>query len=192
MRNRQVFTILMVALSFLVFRPASAGTKIELEVQYYDIKGSSVAELLAQMHELGPTDNNDGMKVQALTWYEINWQYNYGRRGSRCSIAEVSLSTRVVYLLPNWTNRDEADEELKARWDTYIDRLSYHEQGHARIAFRVAKQIHDAIIALPPQKSCQTLGRVANALGKRIIDEDRQDEDYDQENGHGSRQGVTL
>lgn len=81
---------------------------------YYDIRGSTVEELIQQMSWLGPV-GLDGKK-----------HYGY------CEWQESGRMMTVT--LPRWAPYEDVDPDLIARWDNFVKNLAKHENGHAKIA----------------------------------------------------------
>lgn len=178
---------LLVGASFLYAAP-----KVSEIDQHYEIRGSSARQLRAQMSVLG-TKWSDGKVYDARTDWHVRWNHGYRRSKSGCSIASVRTTVSVTYTYPKWVDRLSGPAHLRAKWDNYMAALTQHERGHRDIAVDAAERIEQAIASLGPMKSCDELGKAANTLGHRIVDEyKRKEVDYDRETAHGRSQGAVF
>lgn len=79
------------------------------------------------------------------------------------------------------------------QWNAYLDALRRHENGHREIGVGAGQAIYQAVDQLPSYDSCDALEQAAEATGRRILEQHRQQElDYDQATNHGATQGVRF
>ena len=172
---------------------ARAAPSVEVTVKYYDIRGASTAALRLQMKRLGGIRSKDGNTYYANTSSHVTWRVTYGKRGSRCSISSVQTSVDISYRLPRWSNRRWASAALKRRWEIFVRALKKHEQGHGKIAVDSANEIEQSIAKLRPRRTCDTLGKAADALAHQILGKyGRIAVDYDRRTRHGATQGAKF
>ncbi len=46
--------------------------------------------------------------------------------GSRCRLTSLSIALAQTYAMPHWVAPDDAAPDVRATWDTYLDRLWAH------------------------------------------------------------------
>ncbi len=167
--------------------PSAVAPKIAAQEQYYDIYGSSVAELRDQISRLGPAGGDD-----ALTVWELESQYGTARTADGCALRNVQVTLTVTTTLPRWTPPQDAPARLRASWRTYLQRVKLHEAGHRQIAERNARDLMAALAGLRAG-TCEKLGDEASQTVERIVAEGRlKNRAYDVETKHGQTQGVVL
>jgi predicted secreted Zn-dependent protease len=152
-------------------------------ITYYDISGSTAAELRADLNRLHPT-GFDGARGDATTKWNIHWDWpGYGE--SDCRLDQVKVSYQVKVIFPRWKPPADADPELVARWATYTLRLAEHESGHVDYLAAKIGSVEQAIRGA----TCQT----AEAAAQAALAPFRQhDLDYDADTNHGETQGARF
>ena len=153
-----------------------------LDVQYYEVSGRSVAEIRASINRQRPRDPNDGQAVDAVNRWYISWRWPGDGRGG-CDLARTELRFTATLRMPRLVNRAQTPRAVLARWNAYMVALARHEAGHLRHAWQNMGQVLRAIRA-------STCGR-ANEAGRaavRILA--RWDVDYDRQTRHGFTQGA--
>lgn len=172
---------------------ASRKLRIEESYAFYDIEGTSVAELKQQMRQ-GGTRWNDGKVYAALTTWDIRYNYEITEEAGNYSIKSAETDISVVYLLPNRiAAADAAPEPLAGQWETYMKHLREHEYGHKDISVKAAAEINLALAALRGFSSREKLEkevkRLVAAKFKRLKELQIA---YDDETSHGIKQGAIL
>ena len=155
------------------------------QIIYYDVTGSTASELRASMNELrtkDPYDNNH--PVDAYTDWYISWNWpGYGTNNCDLSAASVTYSIKVS--LPRWNAPANTSPELIAKWETYIQLLTFHEKGHVD---NVVNNYLSVKIAIQGA-TCST----AEAEAQRALESLRKfDSSYDSETKHGETQGAVF
>ena len=180
------------AVAMLLIQPAAAEPKVNETFNYYDVSGSTVQELRADLNRSGPLDK-DGKRFDAVTRWHIRWHYNYQTGGNECAIAKVSTTVEVIITFPRLNDTASIPAPVRKAFVDYTEKLLIHEKGHAQNAIDTARRIEDGIGALAPQGGCSDLGRTANKLGFSRIDDAKQwDIDYDLRTRHGASQGARF
>lgn len=188
------FALFSILSLFLVFSTslATAEPEVQVEYQYYPIRGKSAEELnrIIKGKGLG-TDKWE--KFSAYARWNIQWHCKYNRGPGHCSIAAVTTKVRISYYMPKWVNPTGADQVTRLRWEDFIKALTTHEEGHGEHGVLAAREIEESMLRLPPQKTCGNLSFMCEELAKDIIDKYRkEDVKYDEETNHGLTQGVVF
>jgi predicted secreted Zn-dependent protease len=186
------FTMVIINAFILLILSSVCATKTQenglenlpnVSVIYYDIYGSSVKELRREMHAKHPS-GFDGFNGDATTKWSIRWTWKgYGTNQCDLSSAKVTYSIQVI--MPRWTPPENANPELVARWNKYIQALNEHEKGHVDYVIAHYQSVREAILGA----ICST----ADAAAKAALDPIRQhDVEYDAETKHGATQGARF
>lgn len=162
--------------------------RIDENYVFYDIEGTSIAELNQQMRQVG-NKWNDGKTYAALTTWEIRYNYDTIEEGDNYSIKSVVTDVSVVYHLPRIAVASAAPE----LWETYMKNLKVHELGHKDISVKAADEINQTLAALGSFRSKTELEREANRLVKAKFKQLKELHiAYDDDTNHGIKQGAIL
>jgi predicted secreted Zn-dependent protease len=152
-------------------------------VVYYDVVGSTEADLRAQLDALGPR-GYDGYKGDATTQWNISWHWPSNSDGS-CRLTETVVSCEIKVIFPRWRPPSNVSPALAAKWARYIHALAEHEKGHVDFVVANIPIVESAIKGA----TCQT----ANAAGEAALAVIRKhDIDYDAATQHGVTQGARF
>lgn len=163
---------------------------MHVNLQFYDIQGSSAKEIRQSLNRLSPV-KVEGKSYDAYTRWHVSWKYKLAISGSQCSLEQLQTRVEVEQTLPRLITQVSFD--LRKRWNDYHTALTKHENAHKQFAIDAALQIKRLLSKLPPEKSCQTLSRKANSLGKSIIqDHVQQEKEFDISTDHGALQGARF
>src|SRR5205085_947654 len=100
-----------------------------LDVQYYEVSGQSVAEIRASLNRVRPRDPNDGLAVDAVNRWYISWRWPRDGSGG-CLLARTELRFTATLRMPRLAG--PTPPAVRARWNAYISALVTHEAGHLR------------------------------------------------------------
>ncbi len=185
----------LASLNVTVVRPAQSWSTAPLVRETYatyNVHGASIPELRAGLRRNG-VRMNDGSIYDALTSWDVSWEYDYDRADGDCSVDEFRAVVDVTIRYPRLVSDDDAPVSLTDAWDAYLHSLIRHEQGHRDIAVAAVDGLIRAVTALPPVATCADLDRSVEALGRSFMDRLRLDQQaYDAETGHGAMQGAIL
>lgn len=173
-------------------KKAGASLVINEKYEYYDINGTSVAELRNMMKQKG-TKWNDGKIYAALTTWDLRPRYGIKSDNGKYSIQSVKTDVAIVYHLPSWTAVTTAPEQMAIQWNTYVDHLKKHESGHKDLAVKAAAEINETLASFSSYNSRSELDKEVSRLVKASLKRLRElQDDYDIETRHGETQGVAL
>jgi predicted secreted Zn-dependent protease len=144
----------------------------------YTIRGSTAAELRAQMDQLGP------QHFDAFTRWDFSWTWPAAADGS-CILSKATVNYTIKVTAPVWTPPRTVDPSLVTAWSTYMTALATHEKGHIDFVVATAPSVLEAIKASTCDK--------ANAAAGAVLDRIRQhDIAYDAATNHGATQGARF
>lgn len=149
----------MFAAIFLSGAAAQAAPFVRTITEYYDISGSTGRELKAQMKKKGPQG------YWAYTRWHVRWSSN--------CLVEV----KITYTYPRLKNPEKTPLPVRKRWQTMMEKLVLHEEGHAQHGLNAASEIREA--------KCKKAKKIIKKWAA-------QDKIYDKKTRHGINQGVKL
>jgi predicted secreted Zn-dependent protease len=152
-------------------------------MQYYDLTGTSVAQLRASMDAQGPVDSS-GRRNDAFTTWNIDWTWPLTGDGA-CILSGATITDTITVTFPRWLPTTAAPASLIVRWNTYESALVTHESGHVSFVVATAADVLAAIKGA----TCATAEAAAQAVVTRIR---QHDVDYDTETDHGATQGARF
>jgi predicted secreted Zn-dependent protease len=171
-------------------RSLPAGASVENVVSYYDITGTTSAELQGALLRNGPTINE--VAVFALTEWEVSWRLGTTRvRDCRLARPNVRLTVRTV--LPRWKSADAAPAALRSQWRSFAVALGVHEAGHRDLGLRAVAAVTDALHSARQQQapSCSQLVSDADAAAQSVLNRFYEENArYDERTEYGATQGV--
>ena len=166
--------------------PPPAGSPLaaipNLDVQYYDVSGRSVAEIRAAINRVRPRDPNDGVAVDALNRWYISWRWPSDGRGG-CALGRAQLRFSAILRMPRLVVTARTPRAVVARWNAYVEALVRHEAGHLRHAW----ENMGAVFAAIRSSSCAGANLAGQAAVRLLA---RWDVDYDRQTRHGLSQGA--
>lgn len=167
--------------------------KINEHFKYYDIEGSSSAELRSQMRQNG-TKWKDGKMYAALTTWDIHYKYDVVSKNGRYAIKTVNTDIDIEYIFPRKVGVISTDSDaLTVQWNRYMDSLIKHESGHKDLAVKTAGEINETLESLGSFDSRSKLdsevGRQVQAKFKKLKEIQIE---YDDHTKHGEKQGAVL
>ncbi len=182
-------------LFLFVFFPlcASANPQVKEYTRYYTIEGKDIDTLKRQMHEKGPKDSRTKQRMWAYTKWNVKWSLNFSEQSSSCILKKTNVDVQILYILPKWVDRDDADPELVEKWDAYFEKLMEHERQHAKHGKDAGRHIIKTFKGMPKMKKCSSIKRSARKAAGEIIDfYAKRDIIFDKETKHGITDGVVL
>lgn len=169
-----------------------ADVQVTQKTEYYEITGSTEADLRYQMNQKG-IPWNDGRTYDALTSWQINWTYSYDCGKASCSIGSFNTEVQIVFRYPKWVQPPDASPSLISKWNVYMHNLTIHENGHRDLAVTAASEMTRAARVLPSapglddlQKSLRTVTDV------RMAQLNADEINYDLITSHGALQGALF
>lgn len=171
--------------------PEDIGGRKDDVFRFYDVRGTTAAELRADIARLGPM--SDGTRHQGVTNWRITWQTVTTAEGGKCTAAAANISYTVEIVIPRWANEVGAPQSLSTSWRTYLTGLLHHEHGHRDIAEGGVSEVREALKNPVTQTTCPAAAAALNAAGKAIVDKTgAKQRQYDKDTDHGRGQGVRL
>lgn len=184
MRNAYFLSI-----SILIGCQVKAEVNTSESFKYYSVNPVSRADMLASLRAASPI-REGGEIFFGYTYSSVKWNFRWKYNSNSCWIASVATELATTYTLPQLASDSV---EVKQVWSRWFPKLLRHENGHHDIAIKTARKIDAGIASMVPQPNCQVLGKLANELGKKYIEEmGVLNKKYDQDTNHGETEGARL
>jgi len=162
----------------------------EEKTTFYDISAQTTEELNQQMQTLGP-EQSSTERAYAMANYSINWSLPLKTNDGGCT--ETEVETKIEYIMPRWTNYEEASLEMQQKWDNYYALLLKHEETHGKIVKEEAEKYFEEIKNIKNYTSCQDFDdKVYPIHEKYLLKIGELNDNYDNETNHGVTEGVVL
>ncbi|MEH6493586.1 DUF922 domain-containing protein [Halopseudomonas sp.] len=159
-----------------------AEPALSTRVEQFDVQGNTPDTIRASL-------NRDRQHSSSRVDWHFTWESTPGQCRLSSASTEVSVTSHMPRLLPDATR----PAKVQQQWDSYLLALQAHQDGHVELALDYAKQIEAALLALPPQPSCEQLSQSSNAAGQRLLNAlVSADRDYDKRTQHGALEGATF
>lgn len=159
---------------------------------YYTIFGNTRAQISNQMYQCSPVLSGNS-RFSANTEYVLTWSFQYQSSvDDLCTISNARVGLGIAKTFPKWQASNDTPQGLSARWNTFMNNLTIHEEGHAQLDRDYAQQILTSLQNFPPS-ACDTISAGANAKANSIMSALNQaNEAYDQATEHGANQGAKF
>jgi len=177
--------------ALLAALPADAVDVIR-DNQTYTVQGDNAEEIRASLDRQGPIDPSSGRRFDAYTRWYLEWHFDSQNSWQGCEIARVWTQIRVTTVMPRHGSPSALPEPHRQEWTRYLQRLTFHEEGHVRIPSDAAREIETALNHLR-RPDCASLEREATRLGNEALQRARATErSYDAQTDHGRSQGARF
>lgn len=182
---------LLILLAVLSSLPAAALEVIR-DNQTYLVRGDSAEAIRASLDRLGPIDPASGRRFDAYTRWYLEWRFDSRSSFNACEIARVWTTLRVTMIMPRHGSPSSLPEDLRNAWTHYLQRLSFHEEGHVRIPSDAAREIETTLERLH-RPDCQALAQDANRIANSILQRAQATErGYDIQTDYGRSEGARF
>ena len=183
--------VLIAIVATLLSGAVCAQTSVEWTTNYYNVSGTTVAEIHQSLRQNRPWRDNSGH--HALTSWRVTWNFYVGNSDRGCRMTSFSTRSTINITLPRWIAPTNAPQEVLQAWQRYITALGQHEAGHAQFALAAAAEMHKRVKEIPEGGDCNGLRANINGLGQGILaDYKNREKEYDRRTNHGITQGATL
>lgn len=177
------FPLLLVAAGLVAVTPAGAA-ELSKTYAYFNVGGSTLEALENELGRSGPKLPATGESHPGATEMRFFSKLSTEENARGCRVANASVNVKAKITLPKWTARQQAEGDVRLVWDTLASDIKRHEESHALIAKNAARDLEQALEALPRQKNCDKLGALINATTtKRLAEHDREQERFDRVEG---------
>ncbi|CAG1004127.1 MAG: DUF922 domain-containing protein [Rhizobiaceae bacterium] len=175
--------LLTAALSFLALAPAVAAG-LTKSYSYFTIGGVTVEEIERELNLRGPQVRSTGNRHPGATRMEFKSRVKYGMKKDRCAVVDARVTVEARIILPRWSKRSKADDDVRLIWDTLSADIKRHEESHVVIAKNHARELENALRAISPQRDCAAAeAKVAAATDAVLARHDEEQQRFDRIEG---------
>jgi predicted secreted Zn-dependent protease len=168
---------------------ARAEPTINLQTAYYHIQGESARNLRSSLNSVRPT----GQFHDAYTKWHVTWTYSWRQIDGNFALEKPKVAVTIEMTLPQWTAPATADKRLVEHWQTYVQALRKHENGHAIIGTQAARDIEKKLLALPRVPTAEALKELAESTCQQVLTEARaKEKKFDKQTDHGMKDGARF
>jgi predicted secreted Zn-dependent protease len=174
---------------------AHAGVTTEERFTYYEVTGNTALELRASINRERLAL---GKRYDALTSWNIRWQFSFTPRQTKCEITDVTIDATIEYLMPAWNAAAQhANAMLVKEWRRYLHQLTAHERHHGRLVKIALADIERAIYQSDDTASspstCSGLEALANRNASQVVSRmEALQIEFDRNTDHGRVKGATF
>lgn len=174
-------------------RAAGGGADVgrverHIETVYYDVEGTTVAELAEALQRLGP--QTEGQRFYGLTQWQLNAEYQWVESSGGCAIENPVVRVAVTMTLPRWTPPRGTPGELVGAWNRFARALEQHEHEHRRLAEEAAEAIRWELATLRLPNCTHAESRAQQRVADIVQDYNRRNARYDEQTRHGITEGA--
>ncbi len=148
---------------------SSAGSRSEVSVGYYNVKGTSFEELDKEIALHGPVVSGVG-KAIASTRVRMLPDIRYDTSAGKCRVSSAKIRVRADITLPRLTDRGRVDRKLGRAFSNIEEYARQHEAVHVQIAEDHAAMAEERILRLPAQQSCESLSAQAASVFRKVME----------------------
>lgn len=152
-----------------LFAATDAGRKLISEnavvsIQRFEVRGDNSNDLNTEIQAkiAGETDAAMG---------EVKYKYMCQRVEGGNKLQSIVSQCIAKPHLPNWYGFESATPSMKQVWTTWANQRRAHAMGHIAICAAAAKQMREALEALPVANECTPLWKKVDAIVQKIIPE---------------------
>ena len=168
--------------------PDRPAVQVQLANASYAVTGETAEEVLQSLLASGP---REGDKVYfGLTETELDVRYDPNEISGGCVIDDTEVDLVVVVTLPEWMPATEVDPKLRQDWGRFRRALSAHEDRHRAIALGGAEAAYRAVAGLYRTSCEEAIAEARQRLERLGVEVSASHRRYDDETGHGKREGA--
>ncbi len=145
------------------------AASVSRSYSYFRIGGATLSELQDELTARGPTVKSTGRRHPGATEMQFVNRLDYDGDAGKCRVSKASVSVKAKITLPRWTRPAGAAEDTKLIWGALAGDIKRHEESHVSIARDYARQIEEALLALPAQKTCAIAADRAQETIRRLL-----------------------
>ncbi len=131
--------------------------EVKTDYMYYDVIGSTAAELYAQMNE---------QYAWAYVWLLPDVSGDCVCK-TKCKFRLDYFTLYATIILPRWDPPRDSTQTLRATWRNLVAVMKKEEITHRNVAHGVMKKIRRDITFLHSKKSCTTVRRSLEILFRK-------------------------
>jgi predicted secreted Zn-dependent protease len=161
-------TLFAALLTAALVSPVSAAS-VAKTYSYFSIGGATLDEIQTELDIRGPKVKTTGRRHPGATQMEFVSRIGYAKGPKGCSIAKATVTVKAKVILPRWRRPRGADQDVRLVWDTLSADIKRHEESHVVIAKNHARELEQALNAIPRQADCKEAQEKAAAATQKVL-----------------------
>lgn len=145
------------------------AASVSRSYSYFRIGGATLSELQDELTARGPTVKSTGRRHPGATEMQFVNRLDYDDDNGKCRVSKAGVSVKAKITLPRWTRPAGAAEDTRLIWGALAGDIKRHEESHVSIARDYARQMEEALLALPAQKTCAIAADRAQETIRRLL-----------------------
>lgn len=150
----RIFLLTLLAASLAAC--TSFNQRTSVQVGFYDVRGTSFAELDEEISLHGPQVSGVG-KAIAATNVQMRPNIQFAVTDGKCRVTSAQVKVVANVTLPRLRDRRRVRKELQGAFLNIENYAKLHEAVHVAIADQHAEIAENEIKALPPAENCELL-----------------------------------
>ena len=157
----------ILAMVGLLALSACTSTSSGLTTVYYKVPGTTVEQINEQIARRGPQNGH----AIGTTETRMTPKVKTVRDGDTCRIESADIDLDLLVTLPEWSELNKADGRTRSAFEALSKHVVWHEQQHVEISKKHSRLIEEALVAIPPQKTCRQLMTKARTEFRSMFEE---------------------
>jgi predicted secreted Zn-dependent protease len=172
----------LLAAMLMIRGSASAQSSYTLTTNHFWVAGDNMRQIRESLRASRPFKE----PFDALTSWDIRWNFKLVDDGGSCRCTAFSTKTTIAIFLPKWRIPANPVPETVSAWTNFFMTLAEHELGHAKFAIAATEQVQRAGSSISGAVDCAKLRADVNAAAQAVVNEFRRREhEYDERTQHG-------
>lgn len=160
---------LLIALLAAGLASSADAASVAKTYSYFKIGGATLEEIQNELDVRGPKVKTTGRRHPGATQMEFSSRIGYASGPNGCTITKAAVTVKAKVILPRWTRPARADKDVRLIWDTLSSDIKRHEESHVVIAKNHARELEQALLAIPRQRDCDAAQAKAAEVSQKIL-----------------------
>lgn len=145
------------------------GASVSKTYSYFSVGGATVGELQEELTSRGPKLKSSGQRHPGAVEMQFTSSLDYADANGRCRISRATVTVRAKIILPRWKRPASAGLDTRLVWGALSGDIKRHEESHVSIARGYARDMEQALLALPPQTTCAKAAERGQETIRRLL-----------------------
>jgi predicted secreted Zn-dependent protease len=154
------------ALLLVTHIPARGEVVSSTELVYFDVVGSTPAEIYRNILDRGPRVG--GSKALASIGTHAIQDGGMAQDGDHCALTDYTISLQFVINRPRIVNEDVLSDADRALWRDMNDFIQVHENQHKEVWRACAAELDNRMSVLKPP-TCAELIETADGMWRQML-----------------------
>ncbi len=191
MNRISTFIFFILSLAITLTSSISAPV-VKSKTDYYLVSGKTTDQIRSSINRNTPVHENGTIYDARTDWF-VEWNFLWNQSNASCTITKIRTEVNIQFILPKLQTLGTLPKNLRRKWETYMQALLRHEDGHMNIGIRAANEIERKILNMTSRRTCNKLEIDANHIGNELLKKFRAiEKEYDRKSNHGRNDGTLF